>query len=222
MKILSLNVASPREVQDAQGEPFETSIFKRPVDGRVMLGADGLDGDSRVAAVHEGFDRAAYVYSWDNYGIWRDELGRDDLAYGQFGENFTVEGMLDGEVHIGDIYRVGAAVVEVTHGRIPCSTLGVRMEDPGFPKTFLKSLRTGFFLRVLEPGEVGAGDSFLRLAMGPERVAVREAVELLFGARDDPEPARLAVLADLEALTGRWRDRARKLAARASVGPPSE
>ncbi len=209
MKVLSLNVGSEREVEDASGAKINTSFYKSPVDGRVWLRARGLDGDMQTDGdVHGGFDRAAYVYSWDNYAVWREELDGEDFTHGQFGENFTVEGMLDGEVHIGDIFRVGAAVVEVTHGRIPCHKLGLRFGDPEFPKTFLKSLRTGFFLRVMEEGEVGAGDQFQRMALGPERMCVKEAVDLLYG--DQADPVRLEILAGLRALTQPWAERARK------------
>lgn len=205
MKILAVSVGQEREIGD--GSAVRSAIFKKPVEGKTMLRLRGLDGDVQTDAdVHGGFERAVLVYSWDNYSIWRQELGRDDLAYGEFGENFTVEGMVDGDVHIGDFYKVGDAVVEITHGRIPCHKLGIRFGDPGFPKVFLKSLRTGFFLRVLEEGIVGAGDSFYRLAVGPERITVKEAVDLLFGDAVDPE--RVAALADLSALALSWRKRA--------------
>ena len=207
MKILAVSIGHEREIGD--GVDVQSAIFKKPVDGKVMLRLGGLDGDVQTdVKVHGGVERAVLVYSWDNYDIWRQELGLEGLAYGEFGENFTVEGMVDGDVHIGDLYRVGDAVVEITHGRIPCHKLGIRFGDPGFPKIFLKSLRTGFFLRVLEEGEVEAGDKFKRLAIGPERVTVKEAVDLLHGGGGDPE--RLAVLADLSALALSWRKRAER------------
>jgi len=206
MKILAVSVGQEREIGDVPD--VRSAIFKKPVDGKIMLRLRGLDGDVQTDLdVHGGFERAVLVYSWDNYAIWRQELGRDDMAFGEFGENFTVEGMVDGDVHIGDLYRVGGAVVEVTHGRIPCHKLGIRFGDAGFPKVFLKSLRTGFFLRVLEEGEVGAGDTFERLAIGPERITVKEAVDLLY--RDAVDPRRAAALADLAAIPTSWRDRAR-------------
>ena len=208
MKILAISAGVERDVESATGETIRTAINKKPIDGPIMLRMRGLDGDVQSdAEVHGGFERAVLVYSWDNYSIWRQELSRDDMAYGEFGENFTVEGMLDGDVHIGDLYRVGGAVVEVTHGRIPCHKLGVRFGDAGFPKVFLKSLRTGFFLRVLEEGEVAAGDVFERLAIGPERITVKEAVDLLY--RDAVDPKRVAALTELAAIPTSWRDRAR-------------
>ena len=209
MKILAISIGVEREVESASGETIRTAINKTPIDGPIMLRMRGLDGDVQTdAEVHGGFERAVLVYSWDNYAIWRQELARDDMAYGEFGENFTVEGMLDGDVHIGDLYRVGGAVVEVTHGRIPCHKLGIRFGDASFPKVFLKSLRTGFFLRVLEGGEVRAGDTLKRLAIGPERITVKEAVDLLYGDAVDRE--RAAALAELAAVATSWRDRARR------------
>ena len=211
MKILAISVGSERTVSDGPSGSdgaTKSAIFKKPVDGKIMLRLRGLDGDMQTdVEVHGGFERAVLVYSWDNYSIWRQELGRNDLAYGEFGENFTVEGMVDGDVHIGDLFKVGGAVVEITHGRIPCQKLGIRFSDPGFPKVFLKSLRTGFFLRVLEEGEVEAGDTFRRLAVGPERITVKEAVDLLHGTAIDPK--KLAALADLSALALSWRKRAK-------------
>ena len=216
MKILAISVGSERTISDESSgsdRAIRSAIFKKPVDGKIMLRLRGLDGDMQTdVEVHGGFERAVLVYSWDNYSIWRQELSRDDLAYGEFGENFTVEGMVDGDVHIGDLFNVGGAVVEITHGRIPCHKLAIRFGDPGFPKLFLKSLRTGFFLRVLEEGYVGAGDTFRRLAVGPERITVKEAVDLLHGTAVDPD--RLAALAGISALALSWRKRAENKLAR--------
>ena len=206
MKILAVSVGSGRDIGAGPSGAVQSAIFKQPIDDKVMLRLRGLDGDVQVDVdVHGGFERAVLVYSWNNYAIWSKELGRDDLVFGEFGENFTVEGMLDGDVHIGDVYQVGDSVVEITHGRIPCQKLGIRFGDPHFPKIFLKSLRTGFFLRVLEEGRVEAGDSFRLVAIGPERISVKEAVDLLH--RDDPNSDRLEVLGSLSALALSWRKR---------------
>jgi len=118
--LLSLNVGKPREV-DRGGEKIATGIFKEPVDGRVALRATNLDGDGQAdLSVHGGIHKAVYVYSFDHYAFWREELGRDDLRYGQFGENFSVAGWTDDQVHIGDVFRVGTALLEVTQPRAPC------------------------------------------------------------------------------------------------------
>ena len=146
-----------------------------------MLRTLNLDGDEQAdLSVHGGIDKAVYVYSTENYDYWRRALDRDELPYGQFGENFTVEGMPDDQVHIGDIFRVGDALVEVTQPRVPCYKLGIKMGDPLFPKRFLLAERPGYYCRVLEEGEVGAGDIIYREKLGPEQMTVSEIHHLMF------------------------------------------
>src|SRR3954447_2255553 len=158
MRLLSVNVGLPGEVS-YRGRAVKTGIFKTPVEGRVMLRTLNLEGDGQADLDnHGGPYRAAYVYTYENYDHWRDTLGLDGLTYGNFGENFTVTGMPEDEVHIGDIFRVGGALVQVTQPRPPCFKLGIRLRKPTFPKAFLASGRIGFYLRVLQEGEVGAGD----------------------------------------------------------------
>jgi MOSC domain-containing protein YiiM len=163
-----------------------------------------LDGDGQAdLTAHGGIYKAAYVYSTENYDYWKRELGRTDFAFGQFGENFTVEGMPEDEVHVGDVFRVGGALVEVTQPRVPCYKLGIRMGLPQFVKMFLASCRVGFYLRVLEEGEVGAGDVFDRVRTDPERMSVREICRLLYF---DPENLRGAKKAlRIRALSPGWR-----------------
>jgi len=136
-----------------------------------------LDGDAQSDLVnHGGIYKAVHVYSVENYDFWQHELQRDSFAAGQFGENFTVRRMLEDEVHIGDIFRVGGAKVEVTQPRVPCYKLSIKMGLAEFPKMFLASGRVGFMLRVLEEGEVGTGDTLERVAIGPEQITVRQSV----------------------------------------------
>ncbi len=159
MKLLSVNVSPPKEVAHG-GKTVTTGIFKEPVDGRVMLRTLNLDGDGQADLTgHGGIYKAAYAYSVENYDYWKRELGRTDFTFGQFGENLTVEGMLEDEIHVGDVFRAGGALVEVTQPRVPCYKLGIKMGLRGFEKTFLASRRVGFYLRVLEEGEVGADDA---------------------------------------------------------------
>ncbi len=180
MNLLSVNVSRPKEVQ-YNGATITTSIFKEPVEGRIMLRTLNLDGDEQAdLSVHGGVDKAVYVYSTENYDYWKRALDRDELPYGQFGENFTVEGMPDDQVHIGDIFRVGDALVEVTQPRVPCYKLGIKMGDPLFPKRFLLAERPGYYCRVLEEGEVGAGDIIYREKLGPEQMTVSEIHHLMF------------------------------------------
>ena len=203
MKLLSVNVSPPVEVLH-RGKTVTTGIFKEPVNRRVMLRTMNLDGDGQAdLTAHGGIYKAAYVYSTENYDYWKQELGRTDFAFGQFGENFTVEGMLEDDVRIGDVFRVGEALVEVTQPRVPCYKLGLKMGLPGFLKMFLESCRVGFYLRVLEEGEVGAGDTFELVRSEPEEVTVREACHLLYFDPENLEGAKRVLR--IQALAPGWR-----------------
>ncbi len=204
MKLLSVNVSLPREVPHGR-KTVSTGIFKEPVEGRIMLRTTNLDGDGQADLEnHGGVDRAAYAYSIENYEHWQRELGWDEFAFGKFGENFTVEGMMEDGIHIGDVLRVGDALVEVSQPRPPCFKLGIKMGMARFPKQFLASGRVGFYLRVLEEGEVGAGDAFERVESDPEQVSVREMSRLLFFEPENLEGAKRALR--VRALSPGWRD----------------
>ena len=204
MKLLSVNVSRPRIIlQD--GRPISTGIFKQAVKGRVLLKTLNLEGDRQADLnVHGGPDKAAYAYSFDHYESWSRELGRNDLKFGQFGENLTVSGLTEEKVHIGDIFRVGEALLEVTQPRVPCFKLGLKMGLPQFPKQFLHSGRSGFYLRVLEQGMVGAGDEISRVQVGPERLSIRELLGLFYFERDNLEMAQRA--SRIPALSHSWRE----------------
>ena len=203
MKLLSVNVSLPEEVSHER-KTVSTGIFKDPVDGRVMLRTMNLDGDGQADLEnHGGIYQAAYVYPVEHYDHWRHELGRDDLAFGQFGENFTVEGMAEDHIRTGDVFRVGDALVEVAQPRTPCFKLGIKMGMSRFPKMFLASGRVGFYLRVLKEGEVGAGDAFERVEECPERISVRQISCLLFFEPENLEGAKRALR--IRALSPGWR-----------------
>jgi len=209
MKLLSVNVGQPSEVayRDRRGrqKTTRTGIFKTPLAGRVQLRALNLDGDGQADLVgHGGACKAAYVYSIENYRYWADQLGRTDFdAAGQFGENFTVEGMPDDAVGIGDVFRVGGALVEVTQPRVPCFKLGVRMGIADFQKRFAASCRVGFYLRVLEQGEVGAGDAVERVREGRPHMSVSDMMHLLYFDPDNLAATRTAL--EIDALSPGWR-----------------
>ena len=180
MKLLSVNLSVPKEITYA-GKTVTTGIFKKPTSERVMLRTLNLDGDGQADLWgHGGAFRAVYVYSKENYGFWERELERDDFTYGQFGENFTVEGMLDDQIHVGDTFRVGGALVEVSQPRIPCYKLAIKMGIDGFQNRFMQSGRVGFYFRVLEEGEVGSGDEIELVGRDPRRMTIREVNDLLF------------------------------------------
>jgi ferredoxin-NADP reductase/MOSC domain-containing protein YiiM/ferredoxin len=178
--LLSVNVGMPKDVP-WQGKTVFTGVFKDPVAGRRRVGKLNIDGDGQGdLAGHGGEPRAVFVYQIDSYRYWERELGRNDFVYGQFGENFTVEGLSDEEVCIGDRYQIGTAILEVTQPRVTCYRVGIRMNDPRSPALLVSRHRPGFYFRVLEEGEVQAGDEIIKLASGPEQMPVAEADAVLY------------------------------------------
>jgi ferredoxin-NADP reductase/MOSC domain-containing protein YiiM/ferredoxin len=179
-KIVSVNVGLPSDVA-WRGKVVRTAIWKRPVDGRVFAGRLNLAGDGQADLdAHGGEQRAVMVYQKESYQYWSDFLGRSDFEPGQFGENFTVDGLRDSEVCIGDRYKIGGAVFEVTQPRVTCYRLGIRMDHERLPALLVAHKRPGFYFRVIQEGEVGAGDLIEKLSDGPERMTVAEIDSLLY------------------------------------------
>jgi ferredoxin-NADP reductase/MOSC domain-containing protein YiiM/ferredoxin len=180
VRLLSLNVGLPREIT-WNGKAVRSAIWKLPVAGRRMVRKLNVDGDGQAdLAGHGGEQRAVFVYQMESYHYWEHFLGRSDFMFGQFGENFTVEGLADDEVCIGDQYRIGDAIFEVTQPRVTCYRLGIRMNEPRMPSLVVAHRRPGFYLRVLREGEIGAGDDIAKIADGPERMTVAEIDGLLY------------------------------------------
>ena len=168
-RLLSLNVGLPRDIP-WQGRTVHTAIWKAPVQGRRMVRRLNIDGDGQGdLAGHGGEHRAVFVYQIESYRYWQSELGRTDFAYGQFGENFTVDGLADDEVCIGDRYRIGGALFEVTQPRVTCYRVGIRMNEPHMAALLVAHGRPGFYFRVLEEGEVEAGDEIVQVARARRR-----------------------------------------------------
>jgi MOSC domain-containing protein YiiM/ferredoxin-NADP reductase/ferredoxin len=209
MRLVSVNVGLPREVE-WEGRLIKTAIWKRPVQGRVHAGRLNLAGDGQAdLAGHGGEQRAVMVYQLDSYRYWQHVLQRSDFTYGQFGENFTVEGLDDAEVYIGDRYRIGTAVFEVTQPRVTCFKLGLRMGHPPMPALMVSHRRPGFYFRVIEEGDVAAGDPIERISEGPERMSVAEVDGLLYLA-DHPVEALTRAL-QIPALSAGWQASMRAL-----------
>jgi ferredoxin-NADP reductase/MOSC domain-containing protein YiiM/ferredoxin len=178
--LLSVNVGLPRDVT-WNGKTVRTSVWKSSVDGRRMVRKLNIQGDAQAdLAGHGGEHRAVFVYQMDSYHYWEHFFGRNDFTFGQFGENFTVEGLPDNEVCIGDRYRIGGAEFEVTQPRVTCYRVGIRMNDPRMAALLVSHHRPGFYFRVLQEGEVGAGDEIVKITEGPERISVADIDALLY------------------------------------------
>jgi ferredoxin-NADP reductase/MOSC domain-containing protein YiiM/ferredoxin len=201
-RLLSVNVGLPRDVT-WNGKTVRTSVWKSPVDGRRMVRKLDIDGDAQAdLAGHGGEHRAVFVYQMDSYHYWEGFLGRNDFTFGQFGENFTVEGLPDNEVCIGDRYRIGDAEFEVTQPRVTCYRVGIRMNEPRMAALLVEHHRPGFYFRVLQEGEVGAGDDIVKIAVGPESVTVADIDGLLYLPGQSSEQLQRAL--QIPALSKGW------------------
>jgi len=179
-RLVSVNVGLPKDV-GWQGKTVFTGVFKDPVTGPRRVAKLNVEGDGQGdLAGHGGEQRAVFAYQLDSYRHWERELGREDFVYGQFGENFTIEGLSDDEVCIGDRYQIGSAILEVTQPRVTCYRVGIRMNDPRIPALLVSHHRPGFYFRVLQEGLVEAGEEILKLETGPEQMTVAEVSALLY------------------------------------------
>jgi MOSC domain-containing protein YiiM len=203
MKLISVNVGLPREVT-WKGKTVTTGIFKEPVSDRVMVRSLNLEGDGQAdLTVHGGIDKAIYVYPFEHYDYWQNELPNTELPLGIFGENFTTTGLKEEELNIGDRFCIGDVTLMVTQPRLPCYKLGIRFGRPDIVKRFLASRRTGFYFQVLQEGEVGAGDTLELVSRDDNNITVVDITRLYVREQDDPELFHRA--AQLKALPGSWR-----------------
>ncbi len=218
-RLLAVNVGLPQNVQ-WRGETVYTGIWKNPVAGRRAVRRLNLDGDGQGdLGGHGGEHRAVMTYQIDSYRHWERALGRSDFTYGQFGENLTVDGLPDDEVCIGDRYRIGSALFEVTQPRVTCYRVGIRMNDPRIPALLVSHHRPGFYFRVLEEGEVGAGDEIVKVAEGPENFTVADIDALLYLPGHRPDQLQRALR--IPALSPGWRSSFEALTAQESGGAPA-
>ncbi len=202
-RLLSVNVGLPRDIS-WEGKTVHTAIWKSPVQGRCAVRRLNLDGDGQGdLAGHGGEHRAVFVYQVGSYRYWEDQLRRKDFSFGQFGENFTVEGLSDDEVCIGDRYRIGSALFEVTQPRVTCYRVGIRTNEPRMPALLVEHHRPGFYFRVLEEGEVGAGDEIAKVAGGPLHMTVAETDALLYLPGRSRE--QLKKVLEIPALSEGWK-----------------
>jgi ferredoxin-NADP reductase/MOSC domain-containing protein YiiM/ferredoxin len=202
-RLLAVNVGLPRDIQ-WNGRTVHTGIWKDPLPGRCRVGRLNLEGDGQGdLAGHGGEQRAVFVYQIDSYRHWEQQLKRTDLVPGNFGENFTIEGLTDDVVCIGDRFQIGSALFEVTQPRVTCYRIGIRMNEPRMPALLTGSGRPGFYLRVLREGDVGAGDEIVKLGVAPERMTVAEINALLYSPDHPRERLQRAIR--IEALSPGWR-----------------
>lgn len=192
-RLISVNVGEPRELL-WMGRTVKTGIFKEAIRGRVAVRRLNLNGDKQAdLSVHGGLDKAVYLYPAEHYVYWQEEYPGMQLPWGMFGENLTTEGMLEDEVSIGDQFRVGSVELMVTQPRLPCYKLGIRFGRDDIIKRFMAAGRPGFYLRVLQEGEVGAGDTIERISRDDGEVTVSDVFRLIGKDRDDTETLRRAV-----------------------------
>ncbi len=202
-RLLSVNVGLPRDIA-WRGMTVHTGVWKDPAPGRRRVGRLNLDGDGQGDLDgHGGEHRAVFVYQIDSYRFWQDELRRTGFVFGQFGENFTVEGFPDDGVYIGDRYAIGSALFEVTQPRVTCYRVGIRMNEPRMASLLTSSGRPGFYFRVLKEGEVGAGDEIVKVEEGQERMSVAEVNGLLYSPQHPRD--RLERASQIAALSAGWR-----------------
>ncbi|RPI50848.1 MAG: MOSC domain-containing protein [Acidobacteria bacterium] len=209
-QIISLNVGRPKHMHDV--EPWTSGIHKAPVSGPVRLALENLEGDGQAdLMVHGGPDKAICVYSADHYPLWREELGVAECGPGWFGENFSVTGQTESTVAIGDTYRVGTAVVQVSQPRAPCWKLGRRWNRLDMPKIVVGSGRTGWYLRVLETGTVECGETLTLLDRPYPQWTIAIVNDVAYSRRGATDVAAARALSSCPALAEAWRSEFRDL-----------
>jgi ferredoxin-NADP reductase/MOSC domain-containing protein YiiM len=221
--LMSVNVGLPKNVA-WQGKTVYTGVWKQPVPGPAMARRLNIGGDGQGdLAGHGGEQRAVLVYQIESYQYWQQYFGRDDLSHGSFGENFTVDGLPDDEVCIGDRYRIGQAEFEVTQPRVTCYRVGLRLGEPELPALLVGHHRPGFYMRVITEGHVQAGDAIIKTRTGPHSLSVADTDALLYLPGRDQDKLRIAV--QIPSLSPGWQDSFRDLLAAAeddgTAGPPS-
>ena len=201
-RLLSVNVGLPRDIE-WKGRTVHTGIWKNPVRGRCRVGRLNVDGDGQGdLAGHGGEQRAVFVYQIESYRYWQEHLKRSDFVHGQFGENFTVEGLPDDAVCIGDRYQIGSALFEITAPRVTCYRVGIRMNEPRMAALLTGSGQPGFYFRVLQEGAVEAGDEIVKVGEAAERMTVAEINALLYSPNHPRD--RLEHALRIEALSPGW------------------
>lgn len=206
MKILSIQVGKPKLVT-YRGHEVSTGIFKDPVQGSVWLRTLNLEGDGQAdLKVHGGRDKALYAYSYDTYTEWKKLRPKDVLPYGAFGENLCIDSLPESQIFLGDVYEVGSARIQVTQPRFPCQKLVVKFQDPLILKQFIQLGRSGVYYRVLQEGQIEAGQEMKLVEKAHVRVSVQEIFEIS-KPTDDAGRARVREILGLKSLNENWREK---------------
>lgn len=220
MQLLSVNLSLPKEVVH-EGETLRTGIFKEPAAGPVQVRFAGLEGDGQGDTEnHGGAFKTVYTYPWEHYPYWEGILKRGPLPHGQLGENLTTEGLLEDQVHIGALYRMGTSLLQVTQPRKPCFKLGLRMGMARFVEVFWKSGLTGIYMRVAEEGLVQAGDPISLVENAPENPTVRRLWQLAYFEEECFEECLLALR--LPHLSPEWRRPLTQRLRKAGIAPTQQ
>lgn len=207
--LLSVNVGMPKDVS-WQGRTVHTCVWKFPVHGPARVHRLNIDGDRQGDTNgHGGEQRAVLVYQIQTYRHWQQYFGRDDLGFGRFGENLTVDGLLDDEVGIGDRYRIGETEFEVTQPRVTCYRVGLRLGEPDLPALLVSHHRPGFYMRVIHEGHIQAVDPIVQTRPGPGALSAADTHALRY--LPDPEPAKLRLALRIPVLSPGWQDSFRDL-----------
>ena len=210
MKVLSVNVGLPRQVALA-GRTVTTGIFKTPVSGRVKVHKLNLEGDAQAdLSVHGGPNKAVYAYPSEHYAFWKRECPDMAFAWGMLGENLTLEGLLEDDVHLGDQFRIGTAVLMATQPRTPCYKLGMKFGRDDMEGRFLASSRSGFYFAVIHEGELAKGDSVELIEQGKNQISI-SAILRLYSHPELRDVARVKQVLEVDTLPSGWRKRFLKM-----------
>ncbi|WP_444931629.1 MOSC domain-containing protein [Microbulbifer sp. SSSA002] len=210
MKLISINV-SKKIASEFKGKPVTTGIFKKSTEGRVFVSKGNLEGDEQADLKHHGGkDMAVYAFSYDHYAYWEGQLGRSGLKYGAFGENLTIEGLQEEKIFIGDQFRIGSCLLEVSQPRIPCFKLCMAINSDSAVKIFTNSFNCGVYFRVIEQGYIEAGDFMEKTYEASNSISIRSMFRSLFD-KDFPDAMdTLQIASQLQPLSQEWRDKATK------------
>ncbi|QFU76949.1 MOSC domain-containing protein [Halioglobus maricola] len=214
MRVLATNISQPREIQ-FRGETHLTGIFKTPTEEPVYLGREGVRNDAVIDLVnHGGRDKAIYAFASDHYDYWRDTLDKPDMPPGAFGENLTISGLIESDIHIGDQLAIGNAILEVSQPRVPCFKLGIALNDERAPALFTRHFFTGVYFRVLREGEVRAGDTASIVHRHGAAVSVHSLFRARYDSAWDSATETMESALDVAALAPEWQEKARTYLAR--------